>query len=105
MYIANTATCYGTFRIYIRARDSELKGKFDNFQTIKKFMDLTSCWGGADKQDRDYDDNGGFVSWEVRQEDAYAVYSALQVMLLRASFHVIEDLHKATERFVEQEAG
>jgi len=104
MFIAITKTAYGTKRVYIRARDTELEGtdNFDNLQTIKNVMNLACCWGGTDKQERDFDDAGGYISWELPLETADVIYSALSVLLTRAHFDVVDDLMKATERWVEE---
>jgi hypothetical protein len=97
MYIGMTKTAYRTQRIYVRARDVELEKLYDRFQTFKKFLDLVCCWGGADKSDRDRDGEGGFISWEISEEDAYSVYNALPVMLRRMGVSFEEDILKATD--------
>lgn len=98
MYIGLTKTAYGTQRLYIRARDNELNRKFDDFQTVKKYLNLVCCWGGVDKSDRDYDDEGGFVSWELREDDAEAIYVTVRVALTRMNLSFEEDIMKATDR-------
>jgi hypothetical protein len=98
MYIGLTKTAYGTQRLYIRARDEELARKFDDFQTVKQYLNLVCCWGGVDKSERDRDDEGGFLSWELREEGAEAVYITVRLALTRMNVSFEDDIMKATDR-------
>jgi hypothetical protein len=103
MYIGMITTENTTKRIYIRARDAEMRGlvNFDKFQIIKQYLDLACRCGKADKFERDSDDGGGCVSWELSLETADVIYAALMVLFMRAQFNIDEDVFKATERWVE----
>jgi hypothetical protein len=98
MYIGVQRTTHNTRRIYIRARDTETTTPFfDSFQTVRQFLNALSCWGGPDHSNRDTDDKGGYVSWEIPDENHDLVYDTLNLLLKRLHFNVVQDIVLATD--------